>query len=85
MQIIPIKDLRDTNKISNMAKEEKEPIYVTKNGYKDLVIMSVDSYEALIDYYDEYIGYLEGLIDMLQGNVIDGDKVMEELKNEFNI
>ena len=31
MQIIPIKDLRDTNKISDLCNESNEPIFVTKN------------------------------------------------------
>lgn len=31
--------------ISNMAKETNEPIYITKNGEGDLVLMSVDAFE----------------------------------------
>ena len=31
--------------ISNMAKETKEPIYITKNGEGDLVIMSIEAFE----------------------------------------
>ena len=31
--------------ISNLAKETKEPIYITKNGEGDLVLMSIDAYE----------------------------------------
>jgi len=31
--------------ISNMAKETKEPIYITKNGEGDLVLMSIDAFE----------------------------------------
>lgn len=31
--------------ISNMAKETKEPIYITKNGEGDLVLMSIDTFE----------------------------------------
>lgn len=47
-KIIPIKDLRDTNKISSMCNKVNEPIFVTKNGYNDLVIMSDKCYENLI-------------------------------------
>ena len=35
--IMPIKDLRNTTKISNIAHKEQEPIFITKNGYSDLV------------------------------------------------
>ena len=31
--------------ISNLAKETKEPIYITKNGEGDLVLMSIDTFE----------------------------------------
>ena len=41
-QIIPIKDLKDTSNISDMCHKADEPIYVTKNGYGDMVLMSID-------------------------------------------
>ena len=44
-QIIPIKDLKNTSEISDMCHKTEEPIYVTKNGYGDMVIMSMETYE----------------------------------------
>lgn len=35
----------DYASISQMAKETKEPIYITKNGEGDLVLMSMDAFE----------------------------------------
>lgn len=35
----------DYTTISNMAKQTKEPIYITKNGEGDLVLMSIDAFE----------------------------------------
>lgn len=35
----------DYTSISNMAKETQEPIYITKNGEGDLVLMSIDAFE----------------------------------------
>lgn len=35
----------DYTTISNMAKETKEPIYITKNGEGDLVLMSIEAFE----------------------------------------
>ena len=43
-QIIPIKDLKNTSEISDMCHRTEEPIYITKNGYGDMVIMSMESY-----------------------------------------
>ncbi len=31
--------------ISKLAKETKEPIYITKNGEGDLVLMSIEAFE----------------------------------------
>ena len=45
-QIIPIKDLKNTSKISDLCHKSQEPIYITKNGYGDMVIMSMDIYES---------------------------------------
>lgn len=41
-QIIPIKDLKNTSAISEMCHKTDEPIYITKNGYGDMVIMSME-------------------------------------------
>jgi PHD/YefM family antitoxin component YafN of YafNO toxin-antitoxin module len=47
-KILPITDLRDTNMISEICHSKKEPIFITKNGYGDLVVMSIETYENLI-------------------------------------
>lgn len=46
-RIIPIRDLRNTSEISNMVHATQEPIFVTKNGYSDLVVMSAELYEKI--------------------------------------
>lgn len=46
-QIIPIKDLKDTAKISEMCHKSSDPIFVTKNGYGDMVLMSMETFEEI--------------------------------------
>ena len=46
-RIIPMKDLRNTNEIMDMCKESNDPVFVTKNGYGELVVMSMEAYESL--------------------------------------
>lgn len=46
-QIIPIKELKDTAKVSEMCHHTSEPIYITKNGYGDMVVMSMEVYEDM--------------------------------------
>lgn len=45
--IRPITDLRNTTEISELCHTTNEPIFITKNGYGDLVIMSMETYESL--------------------------------------
>jgi len=35
----------DYNSISTLAQESQEPIYITKNGEGDLVVMSIEAFE----------------------------------------
>lgn len=44
-QIIPIKDLKNTSEISDLCHRSDEPVFITKNGYGDMVIMSMGVYE----------------------------------------
>ena len=43
-QIRPITDLRNTTEISELCHARREPVFITKNGYGDLVIMSMDTF-----------------------------------------
>lgn len=55
--IKPISDLRNKfNEISEICHKEGEPIYLTKNGKGDLVVMSISAYEkreALLELYQK--------------------------------
>lgn len=48
-QIRPITDLRNTNEISELCHTKHEPVFMTKNGYGDLVVMSIETYEEMIE------------------------------------
>ena len=41
-------NVRKTNEISDICHKSQEPIFVTKNGYGALVLMSIEAYESLI-------------------------------------
>lgn len=47
--IIPIKEMKNTANISKLCNDADEPVYVTKNGYGDLVVMSQECFD---DKYD---------------------------------
>ena len=47
-KIRPISDLRNNfAEISKTVHESNEPVFLTKNGYGDMVVMSLESYENL--------------------------------------
>ena len=48
-QIRPITDLRNTNEISDICHSKREPLFITKNGYGDLVVMSIETYEDMLE------------------------------------
>ena len=48
-QIRHITDLRNTNEISDICHAKREPVFITKNGYGDLVVMSIEAYEEIVE------------------------------------
>lgn len=49
LQIRPITDLRKTTEISELCHTKKEPIFITKNGYGDLVVLRVETCEEMLE------------------------------------
>ena len=45
MQIIPMRDLKNTVEVERLCAEEQGTIYVTKNGYGKLVVMDIEYYQ----------------------------------------
>lgn len=83
MQIIPIRDLRDTTKLSEMCNATNEPIYVTKNGYGDMVVMSMAAYESKMAQIEIYNRVMESKAQIANGEGIDGRKVMDRLEKKY--
>ncbi len=82
--IMPIKDLRNTSEISDMAHRMQEPIFVTKNGYSDLVVMSSELYDkfARVNRIDQAI--FESEKEMEEGGLsIDLDEAFEKLNRKY--
>ena len=81
--IMPIKELRNTNEISNLAHKEQEPIFITKNGYSDLVVMSSELYDrfASINRIDQAI--FESEQEIANGaEALEAEAVFAELEKK---
>ena len=69
-KIRPISDLRNkTHEISRLCHDSGEPVYITKNGEDDLVVMSVAAYER-----DQTRLELYRLLDEAEADVHAGDR-----------
>ncbi len=84
-QIIPIKDLKNTSEISDMCHKAEEPIYVTKNGYGDMVIMSMETYESTMRQISMYrdIEISEGQVE--SGQVKDARTALRETRAKYGL
>ena len=66
-QIRPITDLRNTNQISELCHTLAEPIFITKNGYGDMVVMSIETYERRMAMLDMLQKLDEAESELAQG------------------
>ena len=84
-QIVPIRDLKNTSKISQMCHDSEEPIFVTKNGYGDIVMMSMETYERqmILADVDAKLAVAEEQITL--GKVRPAREVVRELREKYGI
>ena len=82
-QIRPISDLRNTNEISELCHAKREPIFITKNGFGDLVVMSMETYDAMIEdaEIDAAIALAEKEFSET-GTLLDAREALKELRRK---
>ena len=83
MQIIPIRDLRNTNEISERCKNSTEPIFITKNGYGDMVLMSMETYERTLAMAEVYRKLMEAEEELAAGKRIEGKAALSGLRAKY--
>ena len=81
MQIVPMRDLKDTVQIEK--KCQNGPVFVTKNGYGKLVVMNMEYYESKIAKIAEADFINEGIVDFANEKINDGKEVMKKLKDKY--
>ena len=84
-QIIPINKLKDTAQISNMCHETKDPIYITKNGYGDMVIMSMESFEEKMKKLQIYQELEISEHQIENGQTLDAGKALNALRKKYGL
>lgn len=83
-QIRPITDLRNTSEISDACHARREPVFITKNGYGDLVVMSIETYEEMLDCIatDKAIADAEQEI-AAGGQLLDAREALGALRRKY--
>jgi len=75
----------DYNSISKLAREKAEPVYITRNGEGDLVVMSIEAFEkreAILDLREKL---MEAEEQRLAGEpTLSLDEVHRRLKEKIN-
>lgn len=83
-QIRPIAELRNTSKISKLCHSQSEPVFITKNGYGDLVIMSMETYEKQMALTDVYKKLGEAERQIADGvPLLEGEQVFKRLREIY--
>lgn len=84
--IRPISDLRNNaNEISDYCHSTREPIFITKNGVGDMVVMSVETYErqqAQLDLYTKLAEAEEEIKNGAEGK--DFFEVAKQLRDSIH-
>ncbi|MDR0840148.1 MAG: type II toxin-antitoxin system Phd/YefM family antitoxin [Christensenellaceae bacterium] len=84
-QIRPVSDLRNNfAEISSIVHESKQPVFLTKNGYADMVVMSSEAYEKMQFESEVYFKLKEAELEARTTNQRFSHKeVFAELKKQL--
>ena len=84
-QIMPIKELKDTSTISELCHNADEPIFITKNGYGDMVLMSIELYEATQKKWSMYNDIDISEQQIKEGKTKDARKSLVDLRDKYGV
>ena len=83
--IMPSSELRNSyNKVSEICRETSEPIYLTKNGRYDTVIMSIEAFENMSRMALLY-KIEEGIRELDRGEKISADEAIKILEESLGL
>jgi len=84
-QIIPIKDLKDTSTVSELCHNTNEPIFITKNGYGDMVIMSMEVFEENKKLWSMYRDIELSEEQIKDGKTKDAKKALKSVRGKYGL
>ena len=83
--IVPVRDMKDTTRISELCHRENRPVFVTKNGYGDMVVMSMEYYQECIGRYEIYAKLAEAQTEIDEGKGKDARRALAALRRKYHV
>ena len=76
----------DYSSISNLAHESGEPIYITKNGDGDVVVMEIGAFEKREQLYRLKLKIAEAELSRLKGEpTMSVEEARKRLEEKYNV
>ncbi len=84
LQIRPVSDLR--NKFPEIAKivNTGEPVYLTKNGYGSMVVLSLEAYSKLTNGVEAALDEADRMAD-IDSRRMTHNEVFSKLKGNYHV
>ena len=83
IQIRPVSDLRNKfTEIENTVKTG-EPVYMTKNGYGSMVVMSIEAYSKLTESIDEALDVADKIAQEIDTRYMH-EEMFKKLREAIN-
>ena len=81
---IPIRDLKDTAAVSQLCHDTPCPITVTKNGYADMVIMSSEAFDRVLESAAA-IKLMQGIRDVESGRMKPAREALAAARSKYGL
>lgn len=83
-KVIPINELKNTAQITQTCKESDVPIIITKNGYGEMVLMSIPLYEKMMAETQAATLVNEALDEIDAGaQSVEGHSFLSSMKEQY--
>ena len=83
-KVLPVNELKNTANIMKICKESQVPIVITRNGYGEAVMMSIELFEEMFAKVQAAVLINDGLKDVENGvEPKDGKDFFAELKTKY--
>lgn len=83
-KIIPVNELKNTSSIMKICKDSKVPVVITKNGYGEAVMMSIELYEKIFAEIQAASLINEGIFEIENNSKpVDGNEFFSQMKEKY--